>query len=362
MKIISTSYSKTAEYTDPHAWLKRISFYTGVLEALAKQDEVISIERINYEGRIEQNGVLYYFIKLKNKIVYFPFRMHRLIKSLGPDVVLVNGFIFPLQIIQLKLKLGKKSRILIMHRAEKPSGGIKKYFQKLADKCVDAYLFTSFESAEEWVRVGTIKNKEKIYEVIQASSGFHAENSPDKNVLRESCFIWVGRLDANKDPLTVIRAFIRFLRSRPSAKLYMIYQEETLLKEVGHLIDGDELATNAIELIGRVPHEQLQLWYNRAGFIISGSHYEGSGIAVSEGMSCGCIPVVTDIPSFRKMTGGGKCGFLYEAGNADALLKLLLRTQELDVDKERKKTIEQFHMELSFEAIANKINHLLKKL
>ncbi|HEY6062361.1 MAG TPA: hypothetical protein VIV35_02060, partial [Chitinophagaceae bacterium] len=141
MKIVSTSYSKTTEFTDPQKWLERIGFYSGILEELGRRHEVTGIERINYEGSYQQNNVSYYFIRLKKKKVYFPWRMHRLVKKLKPAVVLVNGFIFPFQIIQLRLKLGKAVKIIVLHRAEKPFKGLKKYLQKLADRCVDAYLF-----------------------------------------------------------------------------------------------------------------------------------------------------------------------------------------------------------------------------
>src|SRR3954466_10405297 len=111
MKIVSTSYSKTEEYSNPDEWLKRIDFYTGILEELAKQHKVYSIERISYEGLRQQGGVTYHFIDLKKKVERFPWMMHRLIKSFQPDVVLVNGLIFPIQIIQLRLSLGKKVKI-----------------------------------------------------------------------------------------------------------------------------------------------------------------------------------------------------------------------------------------------------------
>src|SRR5688572_24126536 len=104
MKIISTSYITTPEFTDPTAWLKRVSFYTGILEELAKLHEVASIERISYEGRVDQNGVRYVFLMHKGKLIRLPWRMHQVIMNYKPDVVFVNGLIFPLQVIQLRLK------------------------------------------------------------------------------------------------------------------------------------------------------------------------------------------------------------------------------------------------------------------
>ena len=112
--------------------------------------DVVSIERINYEGELVQNGVRYIFTRQKEKTTRFPFRMHRLIKNLRPDVVFVNGFIFPLQIIQLKLSLGKRVKIIVIHRSERPLKGIKRYLQKMAGTCVDAYLFASLDFKNKW--------------------------------------------------------------------------------------------------------------------------------------------------------------------------------------------------------------------
>ena len=364
MKIVSAGYIKTVEFDNPLDWLKRISFYTGVLEELAKQHEVLSIERINFKGVHRQNGVTYYFIRLKKKVILFPWRMHRFIKKQYPDVVLVHGFIFPLQIIQLRWTLGKEVKIIVQNHAEKPSSGITKFLQQIADRYISAYLFTSAEMGIEWVEKGIIGSKEKIAEVMEVSSNFSAlgEGIHNRNIPGKPVFLWVGRLNANKDPETVVRAFIRFLSFQPLAHLYMIYQSEDLLQEIREEINSNEKAREAIKLIGQVPNSQLRKWYCKADFFISGSHYESGGVAVCEAMSCGCIPLLTDISSFRKMTGPGKCGLLYEAGDDKALLNILLQTQKMDLHQERKRVLQQFSEELSFEAIAGKINQVLNSL
>ena len=362
MKIVSTSYSNTLEYRDPLSWLKRINFYTGLLEELAKQHTVLSIERINHEGIYEQNGVCYRFLRHQQKITRFPWRMHRFIKDFRPDVVLVNGFIFPLQILQLRWKLGRKAKIIILHRAEKPFSGLKRYWQKMADSCVDAYLFSSKEFGRHWIEKGIIRDRQKVHEILQASSVFQPR---DPLIARASLgigkgpvFLWVGRLDSNKDPITVLKAFIQFLKFEPTASLFLIYQTEELLEEVKQLIREGK-AGNAIQLVGPVSHDQLSTWYSSADFIISGSHYEGSGISVCEAMSCGCIPILSDIISFRSMTGPGKCGRLYQTGQPQELFNVLMETQAWNLEEEKAKTLEQFNSELSFQAIAGKINKLI---
>lgn len=360
MKIVSTSYTNTAEFNDPEAWLERISFFTGILQELAKEHKVESIEQINYSGMLERKGVKYHFLNFGEPVLYFPGRLHGHIKKLKPDIVFVNGFIFPLQTIQLKLKLGKRVKIIVINHAEKPASGFRKFLQQQADCFVHNYFFTSKEMGAEWVLQGIIANEQKITEVMEASSFFSVMDKEKAFAVTGAggspVFLWVGRLDVNKDPLTVIKAFAVFIKQQPAAKLYMIYHTEELKQEIMNVCEKDNDLKKAVMLVGKVPHDEMQYWYNSADFIISASHYEGSGVAVCEAMGCGCVPLLTNIQSFRKMTGPGKCGFLYEAGNDEALLKILLQTGKLNMEEEKSKVLQQFNEELSFEAIAKKIN------
>lgn len=366
MKIVSTGYNKTSEFSNPQDWLKRISFYTGIIEELAKKHEVTSIERIDYEGIHQKNGVYYHFINLKRKVVLFPRRMHRFIKRQDPDVVLVHSFNFPLQIIQLAWTLGKGTKIIVQNHAEKPSPGLRRIFQRAADRYISAYLFTSAEMGMEWVEKSIIGNSKKIVEIMEVSTTFHVIDKKTGDSIAKisngTVFLWVGRLNANKDPLTVVKAFIHFLSFQPLARLNMIYQSEELLPQIKELINSNDKAKEAIKLVGRIPNQQLQEMYGNADFFISGSHYESGGVAVCEAMASGCIPILTDILSFRKMTGSGKCGLLYEPGNDKALLQSLLQAEKMDIEKERDKILKQFKEELSFEAIAKRINELVARL
>jgi len=364
VKIISAGYIKTTEFDNPRDWLERISFYTGVLEELARQHEVLSIERINFKGVHKQKGVTYHFIRLKRKVILFPWRMHRFIRKQCPDVVLVHGFIFPLQIIQLRWALGKDVKIIVQNHGEKPFSGIRKFLQRMADRYISSYLFTSAEMGVEWVEKGIIGRKEKIAEVMEVSATFSASDKRNDYTINPGSpvFLWVGRLNANKDPETVVRAFVNFLSVQPLAELNMIYQEGGLLEQVREIINSNDKAGEAIKLIGQIPNSQLEEWYCKADFFISGSHYESGGVAVCEAMSCGCIPLLTDISSFRKVTGPGKCGLLYEAGNDKALLNILLQTQKMDLLEEKTRVLQQFREELSCEAIAGKIDQVLYSL
>lgn len=358
MLIVNTSYSKTSAFKDPHEWLDRIRFFTEILEELARKHRVCSLERIQYEGFLSRGGVDYYFLKQGREVEHFPIRSHRLIRKLGPAVVLVNGFIFPLQVLQLRWRLGRDARIFLLHRADRPGRGIRKKLQRWADRMVDGYFFVSHEQAKEWIREGIIAEEGKIHEIMQASSPFRPADREqarrETGMVGAPVFLWVGRLEANKDPLTVIRGFLQFHRHHPGARLYMIYQEEPLIDEVRKLLE-QEGAGDAVHLLGRVAHAGLQNWYSAADYILSGSRREGSGIAVCEAISCGCIPVVTDIDSFRRMTDDGRCGYLYRPGDAGDLFHKMMQAESAGREEMRSKVLQGFEKNYSPRAIAGKM-------
>jgi glycosyltransferase involved in cell wall biosynthesis len=273
-----------------------------------------------------------------------------------PDIVIIAGMRYPLQIIQLRLACGSKVKLIGRHHADKPPTGFRKILQRWADRSLNAYFFTSHGNAHEWIDAGIIKNKNKIHEINAASTNFLRL---DKKQSRErtgmsNCrnFLWVGRLDANKDPITVLNGFEQHLVADPGAQLHMIYQEETLLQDLKQRVAKSSSLMNAVNLVGYVPYQQLQDWYSAADYFISGSHSEGGSFALLEAMACGCIPIVTNIPAAVKMIGDGRFGMIFKPGDEKDLAEKLLSlpTESLSVSVEK-----YFQDELSNKAVAEKI-------
>jgi glycosyltransferase involved in cell wall biosynthesis len=367
MKFVFVSHNYSPDIRSPRDWFERIKIYTGSLTYLSKDHSVNRIERINYTGSCLHEGIQYYFGSYGKGKLYFPWAMHHFVASLRPDIVVVSGLHYPWQVIQLRWRLGRRVKIIVQNHAEKPFRGMKKVLQRLADRYVDAYFFASMEMGMDWVKRGNLGHAGKIHEIMEVSSVF----SPiDKGAARtatsalgEPVFLWVGRLDENKNPLMVIRAFLQFARSKPGARLYMIYHTMELLEEIKRLLNNQAgEPAERIFLVGPVPHARLSDWYGSADFIVSGSWYEGSGAAVCEAMSCGCIPIATDIFSFRMITGNGRCGLLYKAGDQEALFSALGTAARMDIPVERGKVLDQFRSKLSFEAIAKKMEETAESL
>jgi glycosyltransferase involved in cell wall biosynthesis len=364
-RFIELNYYHHDEFSNPADVISKHRPSNLFAPMLAEKMEVVLVKHANYSGSHQQYGVQYEFFKGGNGFFHIPFSTHRFIKKQKPHIVLVQGLIFPLQVIALGIKLGMDCKIVLQHQGEVPYRK-KKIFQKWADRYVDGYIFTSMGNAAEWIDAGIIKDTNKCFEIIPSSTHFtkqDKESSKQKLGMKAPVnFLWVGRLNANKDPFTVLNGFEKYFTDHPRSKLYMIYGQDDMLAEVKTILSKSPLLENRIELVGKVPHDQLQDWFSAADYFVSGSHREGGSYALTEAMACGCIPIVTSIPAAMKVTGDGKAGYSYRAGDSDDLYHVL---SELKNDSLKETSaIVQTHFKENFSAtaIAGKIWELYTDL
>jgi glycosyltransferase involved in cell wall biosynthesis len=87
---------------------------------------------------------------------------------------------------------------------------------------------------------------------------------------------------------------------------------------------------------------------------VLGSHHEGSGYSLIEALACGLPPVVTDIPSFRALTGAQTVGRLWPCGDSHALCAAL-QSVAGSADDARRAVRAHFDRELSFDALGTKL-------
>jgi glycosyltransferase involved in cell wall biosynthesis len=178
----------------------------------------------------------------------------------------------------------------------------------------------------------------------------------------ENSYLWVGGLNKNKDPITILKAFNRFLEINPLAKLTMIFHENDLLNEVENSISNNKKLEKAVFLKGYIANKELEKIYNVHQFFVLGSHYEGSGYALLEAMACGCVPIVTNIPSFNFMTNNGDCGLLFSPSNEDELFNQFANSQKTNFLDYQIKVLKKFQNKLSFDAIAKDIQDIFQSL
>lgn len=327
--------------------LRRVSDH--LLQHLTKQFEIHSYGFAMFTCNESRNSICYRVFNKRTSKLSLPFKQHKEIKALRPEFVLVHGISNYFQVMHLKLILGKKSKILVQHHGERPLGIIKRTLLKLSALVVDAFLFTSEETARQ-LRIP----QKKLFLLMEGSTDFKQKNKTEVRIklkLPEEglIYIWVGRLIPVKNPLFLLEEVTMFLKERPSAYLYLMYHDETLLEECRKLTRG----LINVKYLGKVPHQELNDWFSAADYFVSASLHEGSGYALCEAMACGCIPIVPSIGAFNYMTANGEVGLMYEAGKRESLREALVRSETLNKTEAQKKVLDQFGNHLSFEAIAD---------
>jgi glycosyltransferase involved in cell wall biosynthesis len=130
----------------------------------------------------------------------------------------------------------------------------------------------------------------------------------------------------------------------------MIYYTSEMQTQIIEAIAADPNLGDAVEMRGTIAPAAVEDFLNSADFLIQTSLREVAGYSVLEAMSCGVIPVVTDIPSFRAMTDGGRTGVLFPVGDHRLLAE---RTLDLaNVEDLSRKVRAFFEQTLSYDAIA----------
>jgi glycosyltransferase involved in cell wall biosynthesis len=155
--------------------------------------------------------------------------------------------------------------------------------------------------------------------------------------------------------MTALRGFALIAASQPEAHLYLHYLSDELLPDLQAWVTAHPALDGRVHFGGRVPFERMQAIYSSADFLLQASHREFSGCAVLDAMACGVIPVVTDIPSFRVMTGDGRVGVLFAAGDAESLARQVLAITPDAMAAQSAAVRARFDEHFSFPALAERL-------
>jgi glycosyltransferase involved in cell wall biosynthesis len=318
ISLVDITFHANTEYADTDELIRAQRVSLLYVDAASDRLEIEVIKHLADDATRIYSTPRYRFFRGHNGFFRIPFGTLRYLRQKKPDVVLIRGIGFPLQLIAMRWALGSKVKILVKHHADKTGKGIKRVIQRLADRYVDRYFFVSLENAAEWLKAGIIQRSQKILEQpanLTEFQPFDKSASRAQLALKEGpVFLWVGRLNENKDPWTVIKAFAALLETVPDAQLHLVYKTAELLPELARFLQQHATLQRAVVLHGCIAHEQLPVFYNAADYFISSSHAEGGSVAIQEAMACGCLPVVSRIPASMKTIAEGKYGFYFSPG------------------------------------------------
>jgi len=278
--------------------------------------------------------------------------------KLRSDVVHVHGLGFPRHVAALMRRLPGVP-VLVQDHANRPPPAWRLGSFREQTRGLAGVLFTAREQADPFFAVRAFPSGLPVFEVLESTTRFTPAPSDAVRLLTgaegDPLLLWVGRLDDNKDPLTVLAALSRASAELPDARLWMCYTDAPLLGRVKARVRTDPNLSGRVKLLGRRPHAEIQQLLRAADFLVLGSHHEGSGYAVLEALACGTTPLVTDIPSFRRITGEGAVGALSPPGDAGAMARALVEWARKPRSDLRAAAAEHFERRLSIGAVGEQL-------
>jgi glycosyltransferase involved in cell wall biosynthesis len=369
MHILQVGFGFDEDLTSAEALLRRYATATGWSEALvgAGAERVTVLQRFHRDAWLARGGIDYIFYDDgaggRPRPLAASRKLRAAIREIEPDVVHVNGLDFPLQTWRVRRMLPASTALVVQDHASGPPRDrgaapirlARRAVRRSAMRAADGFLFTAAEQAAAWREAGLIARRQRVYTVMEAST--HVRPLPREQAHRVAAMegnpavLWVGRLNANKDPLTVLEGFERSLACLPEAALTMIYAEDDLLTDVTRRLRTSSALARRVRLVGRVPHARMPAFYSAADIFVSGSHDEGSGYALLEACACGVTPIVTSIPAFRAITGNGLVGALWTPGDAEGFRSALVDAARRDLRAARAGIVEHFNHTLSWDAV-----------
>ena len=203
-----------------------------------------------------------------------------------------------------------------------------------------------------------------MFEALESSTTF---TTGDREFARRAtgmfgdpCVLWTGRLNANKDPVTMLAAFERAAASLSNARLWCCFGEAPMVNAVRRMIAKSEVLRERVVLVGARPHAEMEQRFRAADFYIQTSHHEAAGFSLIEALACGATPIVTDIPSSRRIVGGA--GSLTPIGDAPSMARALVDWAGRDRNTLRSIARARFDESLTFASIGRDLRKTYETL
>jgi glycosyltransferase involved in cell wall biosynthesis len=365
MRVVQINYAFDPGVKEPAGLLERYVTLTGWSEALlAAGIDVSVMQRFHRDDRVIRNGIEYVFCAdgpAESSAWFSGRRVARAVAPLQPDLVHVNGLEFGLPTWALMRQLPKPTACIVQHhgggvpsRDRGAAGRVAGAIRRGLLASVDSFFFSTTEQAEPWRQIGVIGSDQSVHAVMEASTSmepFDRREARHGGSPGSPALLWVGRLDDNKDPLTVLTAFEQALLELPKATLTVAFSGGPLSSQVQERVHRSPALRHSVRLVGSIMHSIMPRLYSAADLFVLGSHHEGSGYALLEASACGCVPIVTNIPSFRAITNNGRLGVSWTPGDVDGCRRAMVSAARSDLTAARAAVRDHFERELSWTAV-----------
>jgi glycosyltransferase involved in cell wall biosynthesis len=368
LHVAQISFFLDPQGRDPEQLLHDWPSLGDVAEAACASGVRISVvQACSQRRRLTRNAVDYHFLTPEKEAptIVHTCAFRELVRDLAVDVFHVHGLGFPADVLALS-NLASHVPILAQDHASRPPRIWQRRLWRRGLSTVSGIAFCASAQAQPFLKAGLVHPQTSIYAIPESTSRFtpgdQAQARRVTGLHGDPGLLWVGHLNENKDPFTVLNGVSEAARQLPGVQLWCCFGVAPLLSDVQARIDTDPLLRGRVHLLGQVPHASIEQLMRAADIFVLGSHREGSGYSLIEALACGLPPVITDIPSFRALTGDGAVGKLWRCGDSRQLCNALLSVASQSRQELRMQARALFDKELSFEALGRKLSAAYRQL
>lgn len=342
---------------EPEALLAAWPTLPAVAEATAGAGaEVVVVQASHARARFTRRGVRYHFVPVAAGRALAPWRLRHAVREAAPDIVHLNGLDFPLH---ARLLSTLAPPLLVQDHASRAARPRLARLRRWGHAHAAAALFTAKAQAEPFLAARQLPASAPVFAVPESSSGFEpgdrSEARLQTGVRGNPAILWIGRLDANKDPLTAIEAFRLARTHLPGAELWCVHGTDELLPELRRHLSSDPALARHVHLLGRVPHARVEQLCRACDLLLATSHREGSGYALIEALACGLPPVASDIAPFRALVGDLAGSRFAAPGDARAFAEGLVSLARQTGEQSRVAVRGHFDAHLAFPVIGRRL-------
>ncbi|MGH7616130.1 MAG: glycosyltransferase family 4 protein [Gemmatimonadaceae bacterium] len=361
LRVVHVSFHADRQRRDGDSLLRAWPTLSSVAAGVARAGvDVTVVQTANADETIQRDGIDFQFV---NDATPRRARVTTRVMSLEPDVVHVQGLHHGRAVRSLA-RAAHGTPVLVQDHGNVEPKGWRRAAWTWAFRSISGAAFTVGEQAAPWIASGVLRPTLPLFDVLEGSSSFtpgdQGAAQRATRVFGDQCVLWTSRLDANKDPFTLLEAIERAIPCLPDLRLWCCFGRAPLLHLVHARIAASEVLRERVTLLGARPHDEIERLLRAADFYIQTSHREGSGYSLLEALSCGTPPVATDIPATRFIVGDA--GSLTPVGDARAMADALVALAGRDATDLRTRARARFESELTFDAIGRQLRHAYESL
>ena len=268
---------------------------------------------------------------------HFSFRYWKIIHKENPDYILVWEFgTMTLLAILYKYLFANKIKIITFCDDSPAMLSLCTFKHKIArnilSKFVDNIILAS-PITVEWfnkkfnkgiyfpiIRNDEIARKYLYDEKINEYSSILAN---ELSLKQKNIFLFVGRLDPEKNVTTLLHAFFKISNSEKD--ILLIVGNGSKEEEYKNFIKYNNIKN--ILLLGRKEGKELIAIYNLADIFILPSFYDPFGAVTNEALLYGCFSIISNKAGSSCLIENDQNGFLFSPNAEDELCKLLINSK-----------------------------------